>query len=812
MKKNSPVFDLSRKKGIVEALSCRGQRQKDLFRYARGVRDEVFAGAVEARSVIEYSNVCRQECGFCGMNRLSPVERYCMKTEEFLGRFEKLYVRGRRVIMVQSGEFGPGPLFERLYAALKQVRSRYRDCSIICSLGNLDTRQYERLRGIGIQRYLLKFETSDPRLYKKIKPSDSLRNRLARIKTLKRLGFQVSSGNITGLPGQTLESLADDILLLKELDIPMCSTSVFIPNDFSKFAGAAPADVNTALNFLAILRIVCPSAVIPSTSALELAAKGGQLAGLMAGCNCVTLHDGTPAGQEQKYIIYKEKRCKPKDDLFKIIANAGLRPSARSILKEKVSDSVYNTLIARHCGKGKTAVYADGEQYSYDDLDNLSAGFCSFLAEKKIFPGQVVMLALYDSIDLITAVLSCIRLGIIAAPVDPRSSSEEWKSILAAAKPDRVLCAAGAYKVFHDSRFIKISEDDSSDHFISLLKRRKARRVDSAADRYNPGLILFSSGTTGRSKGVVHAYKDMLVDTFPRETLRLRTSDILFSFSGMYSSFGLSNSLFFPFQAGAGVILSRTVPNAFSFIDILRLSPTIIFAVPGIYELLLRHSREIKKFFRTARVCVSSGEKLPADVLRHWKRSFSAPLVECYGSTEMFHSFISNIPAGARPGSCGRVVKGFSARFTPRGQLVYTGPSLAIGYCRDQALTRERFVDGWCFSDDTGYIKNGFLYLTGRMNLVFKRSGKWVSIPYIEERLRKCRIIKDAVVMPGRGGLDYRVSLKDGVDERSSRVLIREFCKRALRPHEFPGCIHIVDRIPRSRSGKIIRYPAKAVV
>ena len=668
------------------------------------------------------------------------------------------------------------------------------------------------MRGIGIQRYLLKFETSDPRLYKKIKPSDSLGDRLARIRTLKRLGFQVSSGNITGLPGQTLESLADDILLLKKLDIPMCSTSVFIPNGFSRFAKAAPADVNTALNFMAILRIVCPRAVIPSTSALEMAAKGAQMAGLMAGCNCVTLHDGTPSGQEQKYIIYKEKRYKPRDDLFKIITDAGLRPSARSILKEKLSDSVYNTLIARHRGKGKTAVYADGKQYSYDDLDNLSAGLCSFLTGKKVFPGQVVMLALYDSIDFITAVLSCIRLGVIAAPVDPRSSAEEWKRALAAVKPDRVLCTAGAYKVFHDPRFIKISEDDSSGYFISLVKRRGALGVDSAADRYNPGLILFSSGTTGRSKGVVHAYKDMLADNFPRETLRLRASDILFSFSGMYSSFGLSNSLFFPFQAGAGVILSRTVPNAFSFTDILRLSPTIIFAVPGIYELFSRHAGEMKKFFRPVRVCVSSGEKLPADILRRWKASFGAPLVECYGSTEMFHSFISNTPAGVRPGSCGRVVKGFSARFTPRGQLVYAGPSLAIGYYRDQALTRERFVDGWCFSDDTGYIKNGFVYVTGRMNLVFKRSGKWVSIPDIEERLRKCRIIKDAVVIPGRCGLDYRVALKDGVDERSSQALIREFCKRDMRPHEFPGCIYIVDRIPRSRSGKVIRDPAKAVV
>jgi acyl-coenzyme A synthetase/AMP-(fatty) acid ligase/biotin synthase-like enzyme len=805
VRKKIPGFDFSRKSGIVNALQYRGRIQTDLFLRARRIRDEVFSGEVEVRSVIEYSNVCRQECKFCGMNRFSSVKRYCMGTDEFLARFDRLYARGRRIIMIQSGELGPGRLFERLYAALKQVRGRYRDCAIICSLGNLDIDRYKRLRDIGVQRYLLKFETSDPALYKKIKPSDSLRNRLAHIAVLKRLGFQVSSGNITGLPGQTFESLADDIVLLKKMDIPMCSTSVFIPNNLSQFAGSGTGDVNTALNFIAILRILCPRAVIPATSALELAAKGAQLSGLMAGCNSVTLHDGTPRNQEQKYIIYKEKRYRPKDALFAVVAKAGLRASSRSVLREKLCDSVYNALIVNHCKDGKTAVYADGKRYSYDDLDELSSRFCSFLTDKGVLPGQVVMLALYDSIDFIAAVLSCIRLGITVAPFDPRSGADEWKRALATAKPDRVLCTSGAYKVFHDPRFLKISEDDSSDHFISLIKQQRISRVNSAVDRYNPGLILFSSGTTGRSKGVVHAYKDMLVDAFSREILRVRPADILFSFSSMYSSFGLSNSLFFPFQAGGSVIVSRTVPNAFSFIEILRRSPTILFAVPGIYGLLLEHAQEIKGMFCSVRVCVSSGEKLPADMLRRWKRLFGIPLVECYGSTEMFHSFISNIPAKAKPGSCGRVVEGFGVRFTRQGQLAYTGPTLASGYYNDLPLTRERFVDGWCFSDDTGRIKNGFVYLTGRMNLVFKRSGKWVSIPDVENRLKECRIIKDIIARRVRGGLDYYVCVNGGVDEGTAQITIREFCKQRLRLHEFPRRIHIVGRIPRTRSGKVRR-------
>ncbi|MFA5101154.1 MAG: AMP-binding protein, partial [Candidatus Omnitrophota bacterium] len=714
--------------------------------------------------------------------------------------------------MIQTGEFGPGQLFERLFSALKQARSKYRDCTIICSFGNLPLEQYKRLREIGVQRYLLKFETSDPGLYKQIKPSDSLRNRLAHIDTLKRLGFQVSSGNITGLPGQTLESLADDILLMQKLDIPMCSTSVFIPNNMSQFAGSGPGDVNTALNFIAILRIMCPRAVIPATSALELAAKGGQMNGLMAGCNSVTLHDGTPHDQEEKYIIYKEKRFKPKNDLFTVVADAGLRASSRSILRESLCDSAYQALIGAHCRKRKTAVLEDGKRYTYDDLDALSSGFCSFLTDKGILPGQVVMLALFDSIDFIVALLSCIRLGITAAPFDPRSGADEWDRALAVTQPDRVLCTGGVYKAFHDSRFIMISEDDSSDHFVSLARAQRVYRVDSAPDRYNPGLILFSSGTTGRSKGVVHSYKDMLVAAFPRTVLSAGPSDVFFSFSSMYSSFGLSNSVFFPFQAGGSVIASRTVPNAFSFIDILKHSPTLLFAVPGIYELLLQHARELKLFFRTVRLCVSSGEKLSIDTARRWKRSFGIPIIECYGSTEMFHSFISNLPGREKPGSCGFVVEGFAVRFTSQGRLVYTGPSLAAGYYRDPVLTRERFVDGWCFSDDIGYMKNGgFVYITGRMNLVYKRSGKWVSIPDIETRLKKCRVIKDIIVRCEAGALDYYVVLKEVAGVKTAETAIREFCKRHLRLHEFARHIHILDRIPRTRSGKILRNFAKEV-
>lgn len=333
MKIGQLKLDFKNKENIAKALLCKNKAQQDLFEYARYVRDKIFLKKVEVRSVIEYSNICQRSCNYCGMNRDSLVKRYILSERDFLKRIEMLYSNGRRVIMVQTGEFNSGKYFDTLYKLLKHVKDSYADLTLICSLGKLSEYKYKKLRDIGIERYLLKFETSDKKLYAKIKPSDNLLNRLKHIKILKKLGFQVSSGNITGLPGQSIESLINDLLLLKSLDLPMVSTSVFVPNNMSNYRDYPPGNINLVLNFTALLRIICPEALIPATSSLELVSKDAQYLGLMAGANVVTLHDGTPKKYEDKYIIYKKERYTPTDILFKIVKRSGLELSPVALLK-----------------------------------------------------------------------------------------------------------------------------------------------------------------------------------------------------------------------------------------------------------------------------------------------------------------------------------------------------------------------------------------------------------------------------------------------------------------------------------------------
>lgn len=806
MKVEPRILDFSNKKDIITALLYKGAAQKRLFERARQVRDRVFLKKVETRSVIEYSNLCRQACKYCGMSINSKVKRYILEDNEFLNRIDKLYFLGRRVIIIQSGEANKEEHFYRLFKLLKRIIERHADLTLIASFGCLSESKYKKLIAIGIERYLLKFETSDCALYKKIKPSDTFKKRLAHINMLKNLGFNVSSGNITGLPGQTLENLAEDLFLLKSLNLPMGSTSVFIPNEMSDYAGYSAGSIDIALNFTAILRIMCPSMLIPATSSLELIKSGGQYLGLMAGANVVTLHDGTPRKKERKYVIYKKDRYKPGDILFKIVKKANLEVCFTSLIRQELKRALFYKLINRNLGQKKAAVYFEGCKYTYNDLLILTSKFCSFLQENNIKKGQTVLLAVFDSIEFIVVFLSCIRLGLIIVPVNPELNKDEWDYILSDFSNYRILVTESVLKGLRNKKVLKIADDDSSEYFFSLIKNQPESAEFAGIDGRNTALILYTSGTSGKPKGVIHTYKDLLVDNFPRGILKITDKERVFSCSRIFTSFGLGNSLLFPFHFGASVILTRKVPNPFSFQRIMQFNPAIIFAVPSMYELLLNHSDTLKNCFQKVRLFVASGEKLSNDVSIRWKSVYGKNLLECFGSSEMCHPFISNIPGKQKQGSCGKVVEGFRIKFAQNGQIFCSGASLSVGYLNDKSLTKQKFIDGWFKSDDIGYKdKLGYVFIKGRNNFVFKLNGKWIAAFALEDKLRKCPLIKEIVVTSEQNRIVYYLTLKNILEKKDAERKIRGYCVKNLKIHEFPKTIIILKQMPRTANGKIDR-------
>ncbi len=807
MRKMVGAVRLQTRDDIIRALLCRGQEQELLFEYARSVREKVFGSKVEARSVIEYSNICRQACEFCGMSRYSKVKRYRMQSDETFKRVAMLYAKGRRVIKFQTGEFLSEGYLNELLAILRQVKKAYSDLTIMCCFGSLSQQWYKLLKEIGIERYLIKFETSDPKLYTTIKPGDTLEDRMAHIRMLKEMGFLVSSGNIIGLPGQSIESIVDDLLLLKILDIPMVGTTVFIPNDMSSYAHHPAGDINLTLNFMAILRTMCPQALIPTTSSLETLIKEGQYLGLMAGANTVTVHDGTPLDEENKFVIYKKGRIKPKSPmLLDIIKKAGLEPSRTSLIREKPEDSLFYKLINKNIEHNKVAVHTEGRVYSYEDLDDLTSRFCYFMKEKKVKEGDVVLLALPDSIEFVVVSLSCIRMGAVAGIVDPHADKSELKNIITIVSPAWIFTMESTSKKLNNKKVLKIAKDESSEYFLSLLEKQGESRTITAPDKNNPAILLFTSGTTGTPKGVVHTYKDLLVDIFPRTILKMSPNDVAFSYSRIYTSFGLNSSFLFPFHFGASSILVRDIPNPFNLSQVLSQRPTLFFAVPSIYDLLLDYNEFLETVFSNVRIFVVAGDKLYTGTFERWESVYGKRLLEHYGSTEMGGPIISNRPGEEKINSAGRLLDGHELRFDKSGRMFYRGPSLFSKYYDDEELTSKKKRKGWFKSDDVGYMdQDGFIYITGRCNSVFKLNGQWVSSFDVENKLRALPFIKETVLVNHREGLKAFISLDPSSDRQSAKDKIRAYCMEHLKFHEIPKDIIILDKMPKNKSGKINR-------
>lgn len=318
---------------LEKALLFTGEEQESLFKLARERRDKTFPEKfVEVRSVIEISNKCRQGCSYCSMGKKMAMREYTIDEPTLNSLIDYLYNKGRRVVLFQSGENGEQDYIDMVSRCVEKIKEHYNDLVIILCLGNLNKKQYIQLRLAGADRYILKFETSNPVVYKKAKPKDSLENRLRCLDHILEAGFSLGSGNIVGLPGQTITDIANDLLLLHKYNLSMNSATVFIPTELSAYKDEPCGDLNLTLNTMALMRIMNPSRLIPATSSLEKIKKGGQLKGLMAGANTVTIHDGTPKELKSLFPIYSVDRVTPnKKHFIDIVDQAYLKLSKEAL-------------------------------------------------------------------------------------------------------------------------------------------------------------------------------------------------------------------------------------------------------------------------------------------------------------------------------------------------------------------------------------------------------------------------------------------------------------------------------------------------
>ena len=301
---------------LIPLLRSTGADLAALYARADAVRRERCGDAVPIRSIVEFSNVCANDCLYCGIRASNPVPaRYRMSPDEILASVRQIAASGAAGTVVLQGGETPGPADDEIAALLRRIKTEVPGLAITLSVGNRPRDIYARWRDAGMDRYLLRFETSDADLFAKLHPDCTLAERLDCLRDLKSLGVQTGGGFMIGLPGETVETLADNILLCREFDFDMIGIGPYIPNPDTPLADQPNAyadDPDMFFRALAVLRLANPDAHVPATTAFDALFPDGRDLALRRGAN-VFMPNATPGPLRKNYQLYPGKPCIDED-------------------------------------------------------------------------------------------------------------------------------------------------------------------------------------------------------------------------------------------------------------------------------------------------------------------------------------------------------------------------------------------------------------------------------------------------------------------------------------------------------------------
>ncbi len=291
------------------SLLSTAEYDTELFERADGIRRKIYGGDVYIRGLIEFTNYCKNNCFYCGIRRDNKnAERYRLSREEILECCREGYALGFRTFVLQGGEDG-FYTDEVMCKIVSDIRGKYPDCAITLSIGERSRDSYKALFEAGANRYLLRHETADESHYKKLHPeSMSLLNRKKCLFNLKEIGYQVGSGFMVGSPYQTTENILSDLRFLQELKPDMIGIGPYITHTETPFKEFKSGSLELTLRLVAILRLLFPYALIPSTTALGTIHPNGREMGLKAGAN-VVMPNLSPVSVRKLYDLYENKIC-----------------------------------------------------------------------------------------------------------------------------------------------------------------------------------------------------------------------------------------------------------------------------------------------------------------------------------------------------------------------------------------------------------------------------------------------------------------------------------------------------------------------
>ncbi|MER6558831.1 AMP-binding protein [Streptomyces sp. NPDC001027] len=475
-------------------------------------------------------------------------------------------------------------------------------------------------------------------------------------------------------------------------------------------------------------------------------------------------------------------------------------------------------LAERRGWAGRAAFHQGHRRWTHGEVHDLGARTARVLADHGVRPGDRVVLALPDSVAWIAAFLGVARLGAVAVLVNPELPAAEHAFM--AEDTEAVLCLTGPGPADGFAGRARLGADE----LLALAPAAEPAAVHPV-DAHTPLYVQYTSGTTGRPKGVVHAHGDPKTyhDLIGRRLLGITEDDVTLSVSKLYFAYGFGNAFAFPLFSGSSAVLVDRRPTPAAVDELVaRHRVTLLYSVPSAYAALVAdRGSGHGACFASVRAAVSAGEGLPDGLGGRVAELLGAPVLEQIGSTEAGHAFCANSLGHDRPGTVGRPVPGFEVELRDRagrpvpdgaeGEMWVRGPTLTSGYLNRPEETGRTLVGGWLATHDRARREpDGAYRHLGRTDDMEMVGGITVSPLEVEAVLRTrpgVREVAVAAVTDGRGSSRLRAfvvpagPVSAGLEE-DLLTLARE----RLAAFKVPRSVSFVTSLPRTPTGKLRRH------
>ena len=502
--------------------------------------------------------------------------------------------------------------------------------------------------------------------------------------------------------------------------------------------------------------------------------------------------------------------------------------------------NMVSLLLERHLkpeSTRKTAILSDDDVISYGRLGELTNRTGNGLSELGVGPTDRVILLLHDSPVFAAAFLGAMKIGAVPVPINVMATSHDLAYFINDSEASVVVAeedlAGKVVPIMGECPRLKrlvVNADQAGEHvsYHEMLRSASPELSVYPTSKNDHSYWLYTSGTTGQPKGVMHQHKDLVyaVETWGRHVVDFHSDETVYCVSRLFFSYGLNYGLYLPLYYGAAVVLSPGRPVPEKVVEnVVRYRPNLLFSVPTSYGQILNYldEKNLEPDFSSLRACMSAGEALPGPLYDRWLKRFGVEILDGLGSSEVSYIYISNVPGKVRKSSFGRVLPGYKARVLDDdgkeqpvgevGNLWVKSNTLAEGYWNKPEKTREAFQDGWMKTGDRCWVdEDGYFFYAGRSDDALKVSGIWVSPLEVEETLLEHGSVAECAVVAHRDQMGLIkpkafVTLKSGFEPKEELAAeLQVFVKQRLAPYKYPRWIEFVSELPKTATGKIQRY------